>query len=83
MSKIICMHAKSLHLCPTLCDPVDCSPPGSSVRGILQVRILAWLPCSTPGDLPDPEIQCASLMSLGIADGFFTTSTTWEAPKII
>ena len=29
--------------CPTLCDPVDCSPPGSSVHGILQARILAWV----------------------------------------
>ena len=29
-------------LCPTLWDPVDCSPPGSSVRGILQARILEW-----------------------------------------
>ena len=28
--------------CPTLCDPVDCSPPGSSVHGILQARILEW-----------------------------------------
>ena len=32
--------AKSLHLCPTLCDPIDGSPPGSSVPGILQARIL-------------------------------------------
>ena len=30
--------------CPTLCDPVDCSPPGSSVHGILQARILEWGP---------------------------------------
>ena len=29
--------------CPTLCDPVDCSPPGSSVHGILQARILEWV----------------------------------------
>ena len=28
--------------CPTLCDPVDCSPPGSSVHGLLQLRILEW-----------------------------------------
>ena len=28
--------------CPTLCDPMDCSPPGSSVRGILQARVLEW-----------------------------------------
>ena len=30
-------------LCPTLCDPMDCSPPGSSVHGILQARILKWV----------------------------------------
>ena len=34
--------AKSLQSCPTLCDPVHCSPQGSSVRGILQARILEW-----------------------------------------
>ena len=32
--------------CPTLCDPVDCSPPGSSVHGILQARILEWVALS-------------------------------------
>ena len=31
------------HLCPTLCDPMDCSLPGSSVHGIFQVRILEWV----------------------------------------
>ena len=41
---ISCMFAKSLKSCPTLCDPVDCSPPGSSyVHGILQARILEWV----------------------------------------
>ena len=34
--------AKSLQLCPTLRDPMDCSPPGSSVHGILQARVLEW-----------------------------------------
>ena len=35
-----CLCAKSLQSCPTLCDPMDCSPPGFSVHGILQARIL-------------------------------------------
>ena len=35
--------AKLLQLCPTLCYPMDCSPPGSSVHGILQARILEWV----------------------------------------
>ena len=34
------MHAQSLQLCPTLCDPIDCSPPDPSVHGILQARTL-------------------------------------------
>ena len=38
-----CFHAKSLQLCLTLCDPMDCSLPGSSVHGITQVRILEWV----------------------------------------
>ena len=35
--------AKLLQLCSTLCDPMDCSPPGSSVHGILQARMLEWV----------------------------------------
>ena len=34
--------AKSLQSCPTLCDPMYCSPPGSSVHGIFQARVLEW-----------------------------------------
>ena len=34
--------AKSLQSCPTLCDPIDGTPPGSSVPGILQARTLEW-----------------------------------------
>ena len=37
------MYAKVLQTCPTLCDPMDCSLPGSSVLGILQARILEWV----------------------------------------
>ena len=38
-----CMHAHSFQLCLTFCDPIDCSPPGSSVHGILQARTLEWV----------------------------------------
>ena len=38
--------AKSLQLCPTLCDPTDGSPPGSAVPGILQARTLEWVAIS-------------------------------------
>ena len=43
--------------CPTLRDPINCSPPGSSVHGIFQARILEWLPCPLSGDLPKPGIE--------------------------
>ena len=41
----------------TLWDPMDCSPPGSSVYGISQAKILEWAAASSPGDLPDPGIE--------------------------
>ena len=48
----ISMHAKLLQSCPTLCDPIDGTPPASSVPGILQARTLEWLP------LPPPMHAC-------------------------
>ena len=42
----VCMHTKSLQSCLTLCDPIDGSPPGSCVPGILQVRALEWVAIS-------------------------------------
>ena len=44
-------YASVTQLCPTLCHPVDCSPPGSSVRGILQARILEWVAFPPPGEV--------------------------------
>ena len=55
-----CMQAKLLQLCLTLCDPMDCSPPGSPVHGILQARILEGLSCLPLGDLPDLGIEPAA-----------------------
>ena len=43
---LIAAAAKLLQLCPTLCDPIDCSPPGSPVPGILQARTLEWVAIS-------------------------------------
>ena len=48
-------HAKTLESCLTVCDPMDCSLPGFSVHGVLQARILKWVPCPPPGDLPNLE----------------------------
>ena len=68
----VCLVAQS---CLTLCDPMDCSPPGSSVHGILQVRILVWLPFPSPGELPTQGsnyIYC-------FAGRYFTVWATREA----
>ena len=62
----------------TLCDPVHCSPPGSSVHGILQARILEWVAMPSSRE-SSPGIEPVSLKSPPLAGGFFTTSATWEA----
>ena len=49
--------AKSLQSCPTLCNPIDGSPPGSPVPGILQARTLEWVAIAFSGDLLDPGIK--------------------------
>ena len=67
--------AKSLQLCPTLCDPMDCSPPGSSMHGILQARILEWVVMPSSRGSSQPRDQtCVSYL----AGGFFTDWATWE-----
>ena len=53
LAQYVCSVAQ---LCPTLCNPMDCSPPGSSVHGIIPARILEWVAISssrpnTPGVL--------------------------------
>ena len=70
--------------CPTPSDPMDCSPPGSSIHGILLARVLEWgaiafseeywseLLFLSAGDLPDPGMEPASP---ALAGRFFTTET--------
>ena len=69
------MHAQSLQSCPTLCDPVDCRPPGSSVHGILQARILEWVAVPSRGPCW-PRIK--PWVSY-VADRFFTIWAIREA----
>ena len=66
-----CMHVSSAaesYLTP--CDFIDCSPPGSSVHGISQARILPWVAFPSPGDLSNPGIEP---VSPALEDRFFTT----------
>ena len=62
----------------SLCTPVDCGPPGSSVHGILQTRILEWVAMPSSRDLPNPRVEPASLKSPAFTGGFFPASATWE-----
>ena len=71
------MRATSLQSCLTLCDPMDCSPPGSSVLGILRQEYWSRLPRPPPGDLPDSEMEHVSLTSPALAGEFFTTGKAW------
>ena len=77
----LCVPAKSLQSCPTLCDPMDCSLPSrllcpwDSPRKNTGVGCCAFL----QGNLSDPGTEPATLQSPALAGGFFTTSVTWEA----
>ena len=64
--RMLCLVAQS---CATLCDPMDCSPPGFSVRGILQARILEWvaIPSSRGSSQTGDRMQVSH-----VAGGFFT-----------
>ena len=68
-SYVLC-HAKSLQPCPTLCDPIDGSLPGSSVHGILQARLLKRA-AKFEGIFPTQRSV--------LADRFLTTNATGEA----
>ena len=55
------LHAKSLQLCPTVCEPKDCNSPGSSVPGILQARILEWV--AMPSSEGSPQLRDQTYIS--------------------
>ena len=77
MDNCIYMHANLLQSCLTLCHHVDCTPPGSTVHGILQARTVEWAEWPPPGNLPNPTTE-PHLLSLW--HWFFTSHATWEAP---
>ena len=60
--------------CPILCDPVDSSPPGSSVHGISQARILKWVAISFSRGSSQPRDCTCTLASPALAGGFFITA---------
>ena len=70
-----CLRALSVQVYLTLCDPVDCGPPGSSVPGILQARILGWVAVpSSRGSSQKTRDEPECLKCPALAGGFFTSS---------
>ena len=70
--RLICVCAcvcSDTYLCPTLCNPMDCYSPGSSVHGIFKARILEWAAISYPGYHPNLEVKSSSPTLVGV---FFT-----------
>ena len=67
------LRAQLLQLCPTLCDPMNCNLPGSSVHGILQATILEWVAMSCSRGSSQPRDGTHVSCGFCIAGGFFTT----------
>ena len=72
------MRAKSLQSCPTLCDPMDHSPPGSSVHGILQVRILQGVAVPSSRGTSRPRDRT----HICVAGRFFSTELLGKHPPL-
>ena len=70
-------------ICVRLCNPIDYGRQASLSMGFSRQEYCRGLPFPPPGDLLNPGIEPASLMSPTLAGEFFTTSTTWEAQKLI
>ena len=75
-----CMPAKSLQSCPSLCDPTDCSPSGSSIHRILQARILEWVAMpSSKGSSWPRDLTSISYVSCIGRRVLYHPGATWEA----
>ena len=76
------LYAKLLQSYPTLCDPLDCNPPGSSVHGILQARILEWvvMPSSRGPSQPRDWTHVSYVFCIGRQ--ILYHCTTWDAAQI-
>ena len=76
---VVCV--KSLQSCLILCDPDLCDlwAVAHQSMGFSKHECWSGFPCPLPGDLPDPELEPTSFISLELAGGFFTTNATYEA----
>ena len=76
----MCVCAKSIQWCLTLCNPMNCSPQGSSVHGIFQARVLEWvgMPSSRASSQPRDQTQVSC-----IAGRFVTAETPGKPSRIL
>ena len=81
MNKDPAAAAESLQLCLALCDPWTVAHQTPLSMGFSRQECWSGLPFPSPENLPDPEIEPASLMSPASAGSFLITSTTWNVPK--
>ena len=98
VSSVAAAAAKSLQSCPTLCDPIDGSPPGSPIPGILQARTLEWVAmtfcmkvkrerevaqsCSTLPDLMDCSLPGSSAHGIFQARGLEWVAIAFSTPYL-
>ena len=75
--------AKLLQLCPTLCDPIDYSLPGSSVHQILQARILEWVDMTSSKGSSQPRVKPTPLMSPALSGRYFTTRAALTKYQVV
>ena len=73
-------HVSRIHLFAT---PWTVAQQASLSMGFSRQQYWSGLPCPLPGDLPDPGIKPTTLTSPALAEGFFTSHTTWEAPCML
>ena len=77
---VVTLSVKSLQVCPSLADPMDCARQAPLSVEFSRQEYWSGLQWPSPGDLPNPEIEPASLKSPALAGGFFTTSTNLHDP---
>ena len=82
LSAPACIRAKLLQSCVTLCNLWTVAGQAPLSMGFPRQEHWSRLPCPPSGHLPDPGTQPTSLLSSALAGGFFTTSATWDQPKI-
>ena len=76
----VCLAAQ---LCPTLCDPIDCSLPGSSVHGIFEASILEWVAISSYGGSSRPQGSNLRLLYLLYSRWILYLLSHWRSPDAI